>query len=116
MRWFRRVVLSRPWLAFIVMGLAFIAFGAGTLNLVYLARANVALLLEHGWQAVMDGAGQQLVELIATGYASMAAYLLFKSCEHALVDRIGGSPDTPSASSHAAAAAHTDDEDRPVAR
>ena len=29
---------------------------------------------------------QQLLELVATGYASAAAYVVFKACEHRLVD------------------------------
>ena len=31
------------------------------------------------------GAPQQLVELLLTGDLSLAAYLVFKACEHALV-------------------------------
>ena len=84
-RWYQRVVLQRRWLAFLVMGLAFLGFGAGTLNLFFLLRANAELLAEHGLQAVMDGGLQQLVELLLTGYAGMACYVVFKSCEYALV-------------------------------
>lgn len=84
-RWFQRVVLSRRWLCFIVLGLSFFTFGAGTLNLIYLFQANFRLLADYGWQAVMDGGGQQLLELLGSGYASMAAYVVFKACEHRLV-------------------------------
>jgi hypothetical protein len=66
------------------MGLSFIAFGAGTLNLIYVARANANLLIEHGWQAMMDGGLLQLAEILMTGYASLAAYIVFKACEHKL--------------------------------
>jgi len=90
--WFRRVVLRRRWLAFIVLGVAFFVFGSGTLNLFFLLKANGELLVEHGWQAVMDGAAQQLVELLITGYVSMAAYVVFKACEHALVHHLIDSP------------------------
>jgi hypothetical protein len=51
------------------------------------------LLAEHGWQAVMDGALQQLVELLTTGYVSMAAYVVFKACEHALVHGLVYAPE-----------------------
>ncbi len=80
-----RLVFSRRWLTFTVMGLAFLAFGAGTFNLFFVLKANSDLVFEHGWMALGDGAAQQLVELLVTAYLSMAAYVLFKACEHRLV-------------------------------
>lgn len=91
--WFRGVVLSRRWLTFVVMGLAFFVFGSGSLNLFFLLKANGELLVEHGWQAAMDGAAQQLVELLINGYLSMAAYVVFKACEHALVHGLVHAPE-----------------------
>jgi hypothetical protein len=88
-RWFHRVVLSRLWLAFIVMAVCFFAFGISTLNLFYLLRANGSLLLDYGWQALMDGAAAQLLELLVNGLAGMAAYVVFKACEHHLVRWLG---------------------------
>jgi hypothetical protein len=87
-RWFNEAVLSRRWATFIVLGLAFFCFGAGTLNLFVLLRANAALIAAHGWQAIMDGGLRQLLELLLTGYASVAAYVVLKVCEYALVRRI----------------------------
>jgi len=69
---FQRVVLSRLWLTFVVLGLSFFALGAGTVNLGLLLMANSRLLAEYGWQAVMDGALRQLIELLLTGYLSIA--------------------------------------------
>ena len=86
---FQRVVLTRLWLTFIVLGLSFFAFGAGTVNLGLLLMANSRLLSEYGWQAVMDGALRQLVELVLTGYLSIAAYVVFKTCEHRLSNWLG---------------------------
>ena len=83
-RWFQVVVLRRVWLTFIVMGLAFFSFGVGSLNLFYMLQANGSLLLEYGWVAVMEGGLRQLAELLVTGYASMAAYTVFKACEYRL--------------------------------
>ena len=94
--WFRRVVLGRRWLTFIVLGLAFFVFGSGSLNLFFLFKANGQLLAEHSWQAVMDGALQQLLELLITGYISMAAYVVFKACEHALVHGLVEPPEQSS--------------------
>lgn len=91
-RWFHRIVLSRPWLTFLVMGLAFFAFGAGTYNIVMLFSANTALIANYGWQALMDGAALQLVELLVSGYFSMAAYVVFKVCEYRLAHGLGDAP------------------------
>jgi hypothetical protein len=69
----------------VVLGLSFFAFGAGTVNLFRLLGANVTLIVDHGWQALADGGATQLLELLATGYLSMLAWVLFKACEHRLV-------------------------------
>ena len=89
---FQRLVLSRLWLTFLVLGLSFLAFGAGTVNLGLLFMANARLLSEHGWEAVVDGGLRQLVELTFSGYLSMAAYVVFKACEHRLSDWLGHEP------------------------
>lgn len=82
--WFQQVILSRFWLCFLVMGISFFGFGIGTLNLIHVFQANAQLLLAHGWQALWDGGFQQLVEILATGYASLLAYIVFKACEYRL--------------------------------
>ena len=86
---FQRLVLTRLWLTFIVLGISFLAFGASTLNLGLQLMANLRLLGEHGWRAVGDGALQQLFELALTGYFSTAAYVIFKTCEHRLSHWLG---------------------------
>lgn len=91
-RWFQRLVLSRVWLSFVVLGLSFFAFGVGSLNLFYLLRANTNLVLENGWMALADGGAEQLLELLLTGYLSMAAYLVFKACEYRLAHWLGDPP------------------------
>jgi hypothetical protein len=98
--WFRRTVLARVWLSFLVMGVAFSLFGVGSLNQFYLLKANVSLVIENGWMALMDGAASQAFELLFTGYVSMAAYVVFKACEyrlaHWLADPASSSPDSES--------------------
>jgi hypothetical protein len=89
-RWFHSAVMSRRWLTFLVMGLAFFAFGVGTFNIFMLFSANFDFIQRHGWQALMDGAARQLVELVVTGYLSMAAYVVFKACEHRLAHELAG--------------------------
>jgi hypothetical protein len=86
--WLERVVFARAWLTFVVLVVAFLLFGAGTYNLFLLLKANLGLIAEHGWQALADGAAQQLIELLFTAALSMAAYVLFKACEHRLVHRL----------------------------
>jgi len=83
-RHFQRVVLARPWLTFVVLGLAFSCFGMITLNLLHLLRANAELILDNGVMALADGGALQLVELVANGYGAMLAYVVMKTCEHAL--------------------------------
>lgn len=94
---FQRFVLSRLWLTFVVLGLSFFAFGAGTVNLGYLFMANARLLGDYGWQAIRDGGVGQLIELIVTGYLSVAAYVVFKTCEHRLAHWLGHEPEAHSA-------------------
>jgi hypothetical protein len=85
-RYFQRVVLTRPWLTFVVLGLAFLCFGMVSLNLLHLLRANADFLLDNGWMGVVDGGGRQLLELVVNGYLAMLAYVVLKACEHSLSD------------------------------
>jgi hypothetical protein len=84
---FRRIVLARPWLCFVVMCAGFAVFGVGTLNLFLMLQANLSTIAEHGWLVLMQGAAQQLLELLVTLGISMVGYLVFKTCEHQLVAR-----------------------------
>ena len=84
-RWFHRQVLRRRWLTFLVMVLSFFCFGMLSFNLFFLMKANLDLLTMHGWQAAMDGGLAQAVELSVSGLLAMAAYVVFKTCEHRLV-------------------------------
>jgi len=81
----QRHVLSRPVRSFLLLGVAFFVFGACTLNLWMLLVGNLRLLGGYGWQAAMEGALRQLVELVATGYLGIAAYVVLKACEHRCV-------------------------------
>ncbi|MEO5688110.1 MAG: hypothetical protein ABIR54_12175 [Burkholderiaceae bacterium] len=83
-RHFQRVVLARPWLTFVVMGIAFFCFGIVSLNLLHLLRANADLILDNGVMALADGGAAQLVQLIVNGYFAMLAYVVMKTCGHTL--------------------------------
>ncbi len=83
------LLLSRRWwLAFVLMGLCFVAFGLASINLVHLLGANLEFLTAHGWDAVMDGGLWQLLGLVTSGYAAAAFYVMFKLCEKVLVERL----------------------------
>ena len=89
---FRRVVLARWWLTFIVLCLSFAVFGAGTVNLFNMFGANLSLIADNGVMALADGAAQQFVELLLTLLFSMLAYVVFKACEHQLVHGLTDHP------------------------
>jgi hypothetical protein len=76
-----------------MLAASFVGFGAGSLNLFYLYKANLGLLADFGWQAVLDGGARQLAELVVTTLLSLGAYTVFKACEHALVDQLLGPSD-----------------------
>ena len=71
-RWFQRTVLSRLWLTFVVLGVSFFVFGAGTVNLGRLLMANAHLLADYGWQAVRDGG---LIHVVPQNLLDLAASL-----------------------------------------
>ncbi len=84
--WFRRLLVKRKWLTFILMCVFFLMFGLSSLNIVYMFHANINLFLDNGIiMVIRDGGLQQLVELIGSGFLSMASYFLFKCCEYVLV-------------------------------
>ncbi len=85
---FLQHVLARAWLSFLVLCTSFGLFGAGTLNLFNMFSANWELISRHGVMALADGAAQQLLELLLTLLISMLNYVIFKACEHSLVNRI----------------------------
>ena len=88
LRAFERWVLARSWLTFAVLCTCFGLFGAGTLNLFHMFSTNWNLISQHGTMALADGAAQQLAELLLTLVISMLNYIVFKACEHSLVNRI----------------------------
>ena len=83
-RHFQRVVLARPWLTFVVLGLAFFCFGTVSLDLLHLLHANAELILANGAMALVDGGALQLLQLVVDGYLAMLAYVVMKTCEHTL--------------------------------
>ncbi len=82
--WLRRHRIA----CFGLMVLSFIAFGLLTLDLVRVVSANVAFLRDNGWQGAQDGGLRQLLELLLSAVAAMAAWLMFKLCETLLLQSL----------------------------
>lgn len=73
---------------FLLLTLSFVSFGKLSFDLVHLFSANSEYIFDNGWVGLMEGGLQQFLELAATACAAMMFYLLFKLCEHALVERL----------------------------
>lgn len=86
-RWLE-FLYRHAWLTFVLMGLSFLLFGFYSVNLFFLLKANIELILEYGMMAIGDGAGQQLAELLFATYLSMLFFIMFKVCERVLVHRL----------------------------
>ncbi|HRD68083.1 MAG TPA: hypothetical protein PKY50_18255 [Candidatus Competibacter sp.] len=83
-----KLAFKHWWATFFLMGIFFLLFGVTSLNLFVLLKANIDLYLEYGTMVIADGALRQLVELIGYGYLSLLFYVLFKTCERVLVERL----------------------------
>ena len=81
-------LLRHPLVAFVAMGAAFVAFGIASLDLYRLLAANLRLFLDYGPMVIEDGALQQLAELVGLMTLSIVFYLVFATCEKALVRRL----------------------------
>jgi hypothetical protein len=89
---------------FVLMSASFVIFGGLSVNLVSHFLANANYLLAYQWSALMDGGLLQLIELLVKAIVSLGAYLLFKLCEHALIERMAHPlvpfPQSPVAAAH----------------
>jgi len=82
--WLRRHRVA----CFGLMVLSFIAFGLLTLDLVRVVSANAAFITENGWQGLQERGLRQLLELLLSAVAAMAAWLTFKVCETLLLQSL----------------------------
>ena len=81
-----------PKVTFLLMGAFFLIFGFTSVNLFVVLKANIELFLEYGAMVIEDGALQQLFEIIGACYLSIVFYVLFKTCERILIERLTGKP------------------------
>lgn len=88
MSWLKRLITFHPLLTLAVMLAAAMAFGLLSFNLFFFLKGNIELVRDHGVQALMEGALEELLQLFLYGVLSLIFYLIFKACENVLVERI----------------------------
>lgn len=82
-------ILTFHWTVTILLMAVFgLLFGLVSLNIISLLHTNFSLIAKHGAMALMDGALIQLLQLLGYGFLSLIFWLLFKACEHVLVDKM----------------------------
>lgn len=73
---------------YVLMSVSFLLFGAFSLHLAHYATANADYILENGWAGLVDGGFAQILHILSRILLAIAAYLVFKLCEHALIERV----------------------------
>lgn len=79
-------------LTFVLMVISFLVFGAASINLAQTFLLNVRLIQEHGTLVLWDGALLQLLEILLSAAFSVSFYLLFKTCEAVLLQKLLADP------------------------
>lgn len=82
-----RFLLDHPLFTYVLCGVSFALFGLVSIDLVRLLKANLTLFIDYGTMVIGEGAVEQLAGLMLYGYLSLALFIVFKTCEHALVER-----------------------------
>ncbi len=77
-----------PVVTFLLMAAAFTLFGALSLNMASYVSANARYLADNGWMGLMDGGLAQLADLASQILIANFAWVVFKLCEHALIERV----------------------------
>jgi hypothetical protein len=86
---FLKQMLTFHWtVTILLMGVFGLLFGLVSLNIISLLHTNFSLIAKHGAMALMDGALTQLLQLLGYGILSLIFWILFKACEHVLVNKL----------------------------
>ena len=75
---------------FFLMLFAALILGLCSLNLFFLARANLELIYQYGWMALLDGALLQLLSLLMYGIFSLSAFIVFEACKKIILEKMLG--------------------------
>ena len=70
----------------LIMCISVFVFTASSYNLFVMLSENFRFLAEHGAMAIMHGGLLQLVQLLGYCLISATAYIIFRACEHVLID------------------------------
>ena len=73
---------------YILMAVSATLFGVLSLDMAHYVSANAEYLLENRWVGVLEGGFAQFIDLWTKILLGTAAYLVFKLCEHALIERV----------------------------
>lgn len=84
----KKILTKHPLQTFIIMMVSALVLGLGSFNIFYLLNANIQLVIDYGFMALMDGALKELLLLALYGIVSLVAYVVFKACEKWLVEYI----------------------------
>jgi hypothetical protein len=76
------------WRTFLLMGMFAGLFAITSYDLLMLFSANFNFITTYGVMALMEGGLRQFVELVISGYLSLAFYILFKGCLYGLLARV----------------------------
>jgi len=79
---------AHPVWTFVLMTSGFLGFGILSVDLAKVILANAEYISSNGWSGLIDGGLQQLFELIRNAIAAMMFYLVFKLCEHVLIEKL----------------------------
>ena len=83
-----KILNIHPLITLLIMLVSVALFGVISFNLFFMLKRNTDLVLEHGGQALTDGALMEYIMLLGYGLVSLCCYLLFKACEKILVEHI----------------------------
>jgi hypothetical protein len=86
---FLRALFNGPaWRTFLLMGVFGGLFATNSYNLLTLFTANFHFIADYGVMALMEGGLRQFIELVLSGYISLAFYILFEGCLYGLLAHI----------------------------
>ena len=84
-----KYIIIKHWaLILLIMCVSVFILTMSSYNLFFLLTANIKFISEHGLFALSEGGLMQFVELAGLMIISAVFYIIFKSCERVLVDKL----------------------------
>ena len=82
-----RIYNAHGALTLLILCISAAGFFYGSYNIFFLLQANLGFLIEHGADAVEEGALMQLLEITGSIFLAALSYTSIKICERVLVDK-----------------------------